>query len=102
MFETVARDGALFRSVLLDAPDLQGPELRTLMAEIAALIAEGADRAGAGIALVDAPSDLWLITRMLSHAALEIISGNPRSADLSTERLLDSLVRLTQRMLAAR
>ncbi len=102
VFETVARDGALFRSVLLDTPDLQGPELRALMAEIAALVAEGADRAGTGVDLHDAPSDLWLLTRMLSHAVLEIVAGDARRGELSTERLLDSLVRLTQRMLAVR
>lgn len=102
IFEAVSADRALFLTVLRDAPHMLGaPEMRRLMRETAQLVYEAAERAGDRIELRDAPADLWLITRMLSHAVLEMASESRRSMRPATDRLMDSLIRLTQRMLKA-
>ncbi len=96
----VAADRALYLVLLRESHLLRNsPEtLRALEAffELAQLARR---QAGGRIALPDPAADVWLIGRMLAHGVLEIVfaRGEP-----SRERLTESLVLLTFRMLQGR
>ena len=97
----VAADRALYRVLLREARFLRdSAETRRALETFFELAQLASRRAGDRVALVDPPADTWLIGRALAHAVLEIAwqaRGEP-----SRERLTESLVRMTFRMLHAR
>ncbi len=95
----VTADRALYR-VLLARFLRDSPETRRALATFFELGQLASRRARDRIALADPPADAWLIGRVLAHAVLEI-AGQAHGAP-SRERLTESLVRLTFRMLRGR
>jgi AcrR family transcriptional regulator len=96
----VAADRALYRVLLREARFVRdSPETRHALDSFFELGQLASRRARERVALPDRPAD-WLIGRVLAHAVLEIAwqaRGEP-----SRERLTESLVRLTFRMLHGR
>jgi AcrR family transcriptional regulator len=99
--QAVAADRALYRVLLREARFLRdSPETRRALETFFELAQHASQRARDRVALPDPPADVWLIGRVLAHAVLEIAwqaRGEP-----SRERLTESLVRLTFRMLHGR
>jgi hypothetical protein len=97
----VAADRALYRVLLREARFVRdSPETRRALDSFFELGQLASRRARERVALPDRPADTWLIGRVLAHAVLEIAwqaRGEP-----SRERLTESLVRLTFRMLHGR
>ena len=97
----VAADRALYRVLLREARFLRdSPETRRALETFFELAQHASQRVRNRVALLDPPADVWLIGRVLAHAVLEIAwqaRGEP-----SRERLTESLVRLTFRMLHGR
>jgi AcrR family transcriptional regulator len=97
----VAADRALYRALLGEARFLRArPETRGAIGAFFELGRLASERAGARVALPDAPADAWLIGRMLAHVVLEIAWLEKGS--LSRERLTRELVRLAFRMIHGR
>jgi AcrR family transcriptional regulator len=97
----VAADRALYRVLLREARFLRdSAETRRALETFFELAQLASQRASDRVALADPPADTWLIGRVLAHAVLEIAwqaRGEP-----SRERLTESLVRMTFRMLHGR
>jgi AcrR family transcriptional regulator len=97
----VAADRALYRVLLREARFLRdSPETRRALETFFDLARLASQRARNRIALPDPPADTWLIGRVLAHAVLEIASQS--RGEPSRERLTESLVRMTFRMLHGR
>jgi AcrR family transcriptional regulator len=97
----VVADRALYRVLLREAVFVRdSPETRHALEAFFELGLLASRRAAERIDLPDPAADAWLIGRMLAHAVLEI-AWQPRGAP-ARERLVESLVRLTHRMLLGR